>query len=156
MNRVLQLGTIGLLAIGCSEEAPRGDGCGTSSDNTILFDPPLTEVGDYTFVVEMGSGTGECDATMTADGTEGASCTMPRWSVLLKVEGVANGDVIEPVPPKEILGLLVGTAAETEVSVTVSLDEVELFEGTLLLEPDTVDDSCGEVERLVATAEMPD
>jgi len=145
-----------MLAIGCAVEPPSGDGCSTSSDNTILFDPPLTEVGDYTFAVEVGGENGECQISMTADGTEGGSCTMPRWSVLLKVEGVANGDVIEPVPPREILGLLVGPAAETEVSVTVSRDDMELFEGTLLLEPETVDDSCGDVERLVATAEMPD
>jgi hypothetical protein len=59
---------------------------------------------------------------------------------------------------KEELGNeLIGTEIETEVAVTVVKDDEELFDDTLPLRPDTVEDSsCGEVERSLATAEIPD
>lgn len=68
-----------------------------------------------------------------------------------------DGDGLGWGPITEIRGFLIGTAIETEATLTVVKDDVELFDETLPLSPDTVpDSSCGEVERRLATAEISD
>lgn len=155
MHRVALVVVCGL-CLSC-EEARTGDGCGTSSDDTVLFEPPLSAAGHYVFAIEAGDESGTCEAMVSAEGVEASSCTVATWTTVTETPGVVQGDVIVPGTPRAIDGLLVGSGTDAEVSITVVRDDVVLFDGALAWQSETVsDDNCGEVERRAAVVQLSD
>lgn len=145
-----------LVCLGCSSSSVSGDGCSTSSDNTILFDPPISEVGEYVVSVDIGGETGDCRFTISAQGVVDQTCTVVGWAVLAKEGGTDNGGTIGSTGAKEAIGLLVGTGAATSASVVVKVDGAEVKTQSATLKSESVpDDACITVDRLSGTVDMP-
>lgn len=137
--------------VGCESPA-RDDGpeCPPTGPPSVLFDPPLTTVGEYEFTLDVDGVHGTCSGTITRDGSDDVGCDRDSLDLVqtLKAKDPAPGmdpsESAEYLPSKDFTALTIHEPENPkEVTLTITLNGNSIVSGTYSFRDIAKENRCG-------------